>query len=388
MRLVLAGICSASLGLGQYVLEPDKIQSAAQFFTPDSDEQHLACKVIPLQPHLSFIFRIQTGYAVRVPLKQFSGAGHRWVVLTRVVPESGGEPTYLVSRWSLPAIPKTKREVEIGGMFLVGEGHYRVDWILGDDRNRYCRKSWSIDAKLKSDERGTNIGLAPGSVSELSLRRWSSLGNQSDDAHPIRRLTVLLHAAPLVSRRTRLAAQDRGILLGSLVSLLETLPAQSVRLVVFNLDQQKELFRQDIMTPEAFESVAESMRNLQLQLVNYQVLQNRLGHIRLLTDLLNNEIHAAAPSDAVIVLGPTARFADPVPDIPLEENMPRMFYLQFKPDWDRGQDFPDSIDFAMKKLRGKTLIVHNPDDYAKAIRQIEMQLSGDKRAGVDHSTGR
>ena len=67
-------------------------------------------------------------------------------------------------------------------------------------------------------------------------------------------------------------------MLSSLSSLLETLPAQSVRLVVFNLDQQKELFREDTLTPRAFDRASESLNNLQLQMVDYKVLQNREGH--------------------------------------------------------------------------------------------------------------
>jgi len=152
-----------------------------------------------------------------------------------------------------------------------------------------------------------------------------------------------------------------------------------VRLVVFNLDQQKELFRQDVLTPEAFDEVAQSMNNLQLQTVDYRVLQNKRGHIGLLADLVNQELTAKDPSDAVIFLGPTSRFYDKFLDTEIDSRAavaPRVFYLQYRPYFGRGADFPDSIEFATKKVRGKTMAIHTPDEFAKAIKQIEAQMAG------------
>src|SRR5260370_16855234 len=74
-----------------------------------------------------------------------------------------------------------------------------------DERNRACRKSWRAEAKLGPDKRGVNTGMAPGTVGEVSLRRWSARGNTVDDVRPIRRLTVLMHAAPIITRMTRLS---------------------------------------------------------------------------------------------------------------------------------------------------------------------------------------
>ncbi len=257
----------------------------------------------------------------------------------------------------------------------MGEGRYTVDWEMFDETNRACRKSWKIEAKLAASEHGLNLGLAPGSVSVLSFRRWSA--KDAADARPLNRLTVLLHAAPLFPRSTRFRAQDRVMLLGSLAALLEALPAKSVRLVVFNLDQQKEMFRQDDLTPEAFDQVAQSTNNLQLQLVDYKVLQNRRGHVSLLADLINQEVQAEQPSDAVIFIGPTARYYDKVPDALVEQragSAPQFFYFEYKPYWGRGSEFPDSVEYAIKKVKGKTSMIHTPDEFAKAIRGVSNQL--------------
>lgn len=376
MRLVLAALALACAASGQSLLERSKIPGVLKFFEPAAGDRKLQCEVRPIRPHLNFAFRLQAGYVVHVPMKQYFGPKHYWVLMSKVTPE-GGEPVYLANGIRLPNIPKTNVSLDLGGTYLLGEGRYRVDWLMADETNRYCRKSWTVEAKLDSSERSMKLGMAPGTVGEVSLRRWSGQ-DTSADVHRIGRLTVLLHAAPIITRMTRLRAQDRAILLGSLVALLESLPARSVRLVVFNLDQQKELFRQDVLSPEAYDPVAQSMNNLQLQLVDYKVLMNRRGHLSLLADLVNQELHATEPSDAVIFLGPTARYYDKFPDA-LGEERPggsqRFFYIQYKSIFDRGQDFPDCIDFAMKKLKGKTIRVHTPDEFAKAIQQINGQMS-------------
>lgn len=377
MRLLPVALALACAASGQSILPPSQVSKVAQYFEPHQDEKKLQCEVKPVPAHLNFSFRIQAGYRVRLPMRQYSGPGHALALASKVTPE-GRDPIYLLSAIRMPAIPKNKAEWDLGGSFLLGEGRYQVDFLIGDDLNRSCRKSWNVEVKLDARERSLNLGLEPGTVGEISLRRWSAQ-NPEADVHRVPRLTVFLHAAPLYNRMTRMRGQDRSILLASLVALLESLPARSVRLVAFNLDQQKELFRQDVLTPEAFEPLAQSMNHLQLQTVDLHILQNRTGHISLLSDLVNRELTAKEPSDAVIFLGPTARYFEKFPDLAAEPRASsRFFYIQYKANWDRGQDFPDSIDYAVKKLRGKTLRVHTPDEFAKAIQQINTQLSAER----------
>jgi hypothetical protein len=374
MWTVLLALLIASAALAQYVIDPAR---GAKVFTAHAGDRPLRCEVIPIPARLSFSFRFQTGYVVRMPLKQYTGPGHHWNLLMRVTPEGGAQPFYLGSYTRLRNVPKTNARGEFGGAYQVGEGRYAVDWMLADDQNRVCRKTWKIEAKLDARERSLKLGMTPNTVSPLTFRRWSP---QSDDrdVHPIGRLTVLLHAAPLFPKSTRFRTQDRLLLLGSLAALLEALPARSVRVVVFNLDQQKELFRQDDLTPDSFDQVAQSTSNLQLQSVDYRVLQNRRGHISLLADLINQELEEPQPSGKVIFLGPTSRFYDKFPDAALEQHgtsATQFFYFQYKPYWGREADFPDSVAMAIKKVKGKTLVIHSPDEFARAIREVGTQVS-------------
>ena len=373
VRSVLMLALVAATAGAQTIVDPARLSRVARDFAPGEHEARLRCDVTPLHPALNFGFRFQAGYVVRVPMSQYSGPGHAWVFVTRITPE-GGQPVYLAGRARLPSVPPTRAELEAGGVYLLGEGRYRVAWKISDDSGRVCRKEWNIDASLRHSERNVKVALPPGAVTDFSLHGVARAEDLKDDAAPIR-LTVLLHAAPISPRRTRVGARDRGLLLGALSSLLERVPVRSVRLVVFNLDQQRELYRQEGFTLQSFGRMAQSFDTLQLDLVDYRVLQKRSGHLDLLADLVNGELKAREPSDVVLFLGPLARFTEKVPSQELETpqgSPPRFYYLQCRQFFGMAPAaLPDSISRAVARMKGKTIIINSPGDLAKGIDQIE-----------------
>ena len=177
-------------------------------------------------------------------------------------------------------------------------------------------------------------------------------------------------------------AFDREMMLGSLAALLEGLPAESVRLVVFNLDQQKTLFTRDHFRSEQLGQVAQSLNQLQLGTVDYGVLQNRAGHLKLLTEFINAELTQKEIPDAVIFLGPPTRHFDKPDQSEFEERSagdPQFFYLQYRPYISRRAELPDSIQHAVRRMKGKTMVVHTPGEFANAIRQVETRLKERER---------
>jgi hypothetical protein len=115
-----------------------------------------------------------------------------------------------------------------------------------------------------------------------------------------------------------------------------------------------------------------------LQLVDYNVLKNQRGHIDLLAGLVNQELNAASPSDTVIFLGPPTRYVDKFPPASLEASgraMPRFFYLQYRPYFRPGAEFTDSIESALKRVHGKKMVVRTAGEFARAIKQVETQVS-------------
>ena len=370
MRGAIYMLLLAAAAPGQVLLNPARMPPRLRSLEAQPGETPLRCEVDPIRPRLDFSFRFQTGYTVRVPMSQFSGKGHSWGVVMRVTPE-GGQPVYLGSRTRLPEIPRTSARFELGGGYVVGEGRYRVVWQLIDDAGRVCRGQWKVDAHPARADRKVRMAMPPETVGPLYTR---PSGDLHDDAPPLR-ITVLLDAAPISPRRTRLGARDNMMLLGTLGALLGRLPARSVRLVAFNLDQQKELYRRDGFTLDRLPEVARALEAVQLGMIDYRTLQNRGGHLSLLADLVNGEMAAAQPADVVLFLGPLARTGERFPEHLLrrpEGAAPRFFYLQYRPPFLRMQStLPDLIHSLVSRLKGKVVVMNSPGDFEKGIQQIE-----------------
>jgi hypothetical protein len=423
------------------------------------DDHPVACQAIPIKPVLTFGLRLQAGYLFRFPLSLYGGSDHTLTIVTTIAAAGDAPPVYLVDRLRLSSVPQTDAQGEATGSYFLGEGRYRVEWLLFDDSGRACRKHWDVDAALGRADRDIKLAMPPHTVTDLSLsgRHAAAPGSM--------RLTVLLDAAPIPiapdgfaatgngggiggggglgrggggGRGTRtpggrmqlpspsdaprstslLHTSDRVLLLGALSALLEQLPASSVRLVVFNLDQQKELYRAETFGMESLQDVGRTMNQLQLGTIDYRTLQNRTGHLDLLAGLINAELRAAPPSDAVIFLGPRERFHDRIPDALLDERhggTPRFYFLLYQrpahvrststlmdvaddAPGGRGMrrtaelpapsasEAPDSVSLALGKLKGKTIKVETPRQFAKAIRAISGASGAptDRPGGLSH----
>jgi len=76
-----------------------------------------------------------------------------------------------------------------------------------------------------------------------------------------------------------------------------------------------------------------------------------------------------------LFLGPMARYADKMPQEAIEKpaaGRPRFFYFQYRPPYMAMQStIPDVIHSAVSRLKGKTVIIHSPGDFAKGIDQVE-----------------
>jgi hypothetical protein len=222
------------------------------------------------------------------------------------------------------------------------------------------------------------------------------------------RLSILLNAAAFSTRRTVIRPFDRTVLLGALTSLMEHLPSTSLRVVVFSLEQQREVFRADNFQPPDLDKVADAIRSLDQTTVDIHVLQKPLGHVDFLAGLIRREYDAPDPADDTIVLGPTSRYGTRIPEgtLPTAEGVPRFFYIRYEtprrvtpgnlpPPGGRSRSggrgsgggrtvaapttqpsqssdgLPDIITAAMRLLKGRTLTIHTPADLARAIRKIE-----------------
>ena len=228
-----------------------------------------------------------------------------------------------------------------------------------------------------------------------------------------RRITVLMNSSPPykphlppVLPGTVLREFDtpefvdyREALLGILASLLEKLPGTALRLVVFDLDQQREVLRQDGFTLKDMSKAAHAADDLAHWVVTVRELQEQPGPWGLLANLIRRELSGQDRSDVILFLGPRVGSSGEMPAHFLEAEKraeERFLYLQYSldhqgilpgppPEMGRAPverpafsprtpgdfDALDAIDLAVARLKGKTLTIYSALDFAKAVEAIK-----------------
>jgi hypothetical protein len=365
----------------QVPLDPELFpELVSRLSNPKHGEDTVPCDLLTYSPHLSFDFRFQGGYSLYIPLRRYSGAQDSIRVVTRVTPQTpSGSPVFLTQTLDLPDVPrKNHAEIQLAGGYFVGEGKYAFDLLMLDSEDRVCRKHWQVEAKRNGANREIPLQIAPGAVAPFTFAAWKAMFDQDRKSapHP-QRLTILFHIAPLFRRNMNLRNYDQEMLLGSLASLLDQIPSTEVKLVAFNLDQQKELFRQENFDGSGWDQLLEAMDRLQLGTISYGALAHRAGHVDLLNKLVDEELAGPSRSRAVIFLGPTARqndkFAQP-PHRAESATQPLFFYFEYKPYWFRGGDFPDVVYHMTRSLDGQVFRIHSPNEFASAIKAVRTTL--------------
>jgi hypothetical protein len=346
--------------------------------------ERLKCEIKGMRPFLDFAFRFEVGYIVRCPFRDFAELGSTVVAFVRITPENG-TPLVLGESYRLPPVFDTpeaksragllKEELEFSGGFAAGEGNYQVEVLVSDLKAaRMCRKRWHVHLVRSSSEKKVPIAVSEHTAVPLTLLPWSGTFDASGTGL---RLTILLDAAPVNPNAQKLRAWDRSFLLSALSSVISQINCQSVRLVAFNMDQQKEVFRKERFDEPGFGELAQAMRSLELGKVSFQILERQQGYAGLLSRLANIEMTDSEPSDAVIVLGPHTRFLDKPPQQLLPTRTakaPRFFYLEYVPGWLLGREFPDVVEYVTKSLDGTNFKIHSPAELAHAMQKIAAQV--------------
>jgi len=372
----------------------------AAFFTQAASSPALPCQIEQIRPALDFAFRFRAGYSVSMPLVQFRGAGHEATVHTRVTPE-GRPPLYFSKTERFPEVPETKAEAVSTGGFIVGEGAYRVDVVVQDEQMRICRANWQIQARYSGSERQLTPPTPALAVQEIDAEP------PAEDPRTglrIARLTILVHAAPLLPNLSKLQPEDVRRLTDSVSAILGQLPANSVRLAAFNLDMRATVYRSDDFNRSQLGELESALEKMQLGAIDYRVLQNMPNPIDLLVGLMQAEWKAAEPPTALLIVGPPARDTDAPPQM-LDKpaaGFP-IFSLQFQaprrmPVFDGTGDqaqrrrrigapeegppaqpisvaIADGIERLMERLKAENITIRTPRDLSDFIRRIDPRLA-------------
>jgi hypothetical protein len=412
-RSVTIGLLAVTAASAQAILDNPKKIADAQRLLDTMRSQPVRCDVFPLKPRLAFSLRMQSGYFWRLHLSRSKVAGQKWIVLAKVTPKEGSQsPKYFSDVVQFPTDGDIAWEAEVGH-FAVGEGRYDMSFLMFDDRGQTCRKDLQIDAHLNASERLVEPLLPPNTIASTS---WTDAPRViRTSSRNLNRLTILLDAAD----QTRTA--DQSTLMDALTALIDELPARSRRLVLFDLAQQKEVFRRDEFTSEALPEVAKAMAAVQFEPMQVGALQNPAAAVDLIENLANLEIHSPQPADAVVFLGlpsayqgkPSVFFGEPRGAKPQffyvvcpASRVPRYYMSSGMMDeipgpLGMGRVIPstvviagpaariptpssipnalgrgsDCIEYLVDRLGGRTLRVDSPEAFAKGVVEITRMLA-------------
>jgi hypothetical protein len=353
-----------------------------RLFDAAPDPNHsLKCKAQTRSATLDFAFRFDAYFLLSCSMSQFQ-PGARLSVYLRVRPDSGA-PVIMGKVYQVPSItpevatrlPKSglkKMTLQMSGAFALGEGRYRAEVLVTDSLERTFKNNWSLEVAPKGREREVPLIIPPHTVVPTMYVPWKE--NPSTKVAGLR-LTILLHAVPMDPNSAKLYAWDRVFLMETLVSLLRQTPYHSIRFVAFNLDQQKEIYRNEHFEAKSLPSLEEVLQASEMATVSYRALQGK-GWSELLVRLTQEELNKKDPSDAVIFLGPTSHIQERMPKEitrTLEGGQP-FFYFEYYPWFRRGGEFPDAIHFLTKDLHGTVFPIHTAPELADSIQKMLAQL--------------
>ena len=407
LALLLASPASA-----QTMAPPERLAAAAHSLDRQPDEGKAAfCEVEPSSPVLNFGLRLEAGYKIDVPLVAYSMGPHAWDLTLRITPENGGSPTYLMDRVDLKVNVHPEMTLQIPGAFLVGEGRYRAELAFFDEFGRVCRREWNINASLDSRERSITPGIPPNTVADLT---YSGAPPPQGPPRPAR-VTVLLNRSEpykdpgmFIGRLAELAARASVVaeyadyrfrLVSMLSALLERLPGTEVRLVVFDLDRQSESLRQEGFKLADMQKAVHAVDDLEHAVVSVSELQNQPGRWDMVRHFIESEAGAQNPADVVVFLGAriaaTERMPPGFPQFDTRART-RFVYLQYEIGTIRARlpspfeagsngktpvhlspmtgvaapEPADPIDLVVRRAKGKTVVIHAPSEFGKAIETV------------------
>jgi hypothetical protein len=371
----------------QFPVRPHQVSELEQKFAIGFRGDPLECSIDVRKPFLDFAFRFEAGFIVTCPINQFGGEESKITSLIRIRPEAG-TPVYLVDVFQIPAVPERLRaqikldqlhsDIEFSQVFAAGEGTYRVDLAVIDNQRRVFQKSWTTRAEPHGHEKKANILLAPSTAMAAVIPPWHWHPNQGPNAL---RLTVLLDGAPASAFSQKLRAWDRAFLLDSLSTLLREIPSASLRVVVFNVEQQQVFFEDDDFDGGGFRRLSSALEAMELATISFRHLQSQKGWAYLLAKLVNEEAANVRRPDAIIFLGPRIRVLQKTPRemLNLPNGHPPFFYFEYLPAW--GDGYPDAIHTLVNECNGTVLKSHSPGDFAEAIKKLQNKL-GQKAVAV------
>lgn len=345
----------------------------------------LPCAVVSGRTILGFDLRYHSGYEVSVPLRELAGSDNLLTVLFRVTPtEPVGNTVYFVQRIKVPAIEEDARgDAYLQGGFDLGEGRYKVEWLMRDRTERVCSQSWDVEAQLPPRDKQITLVLNTGEVRPVDREQFR-------EEPPVARslaetplnVKVLINFAPQNSRSATLQPLDTSALVSILRNISREPRIGKFTIVAFNLQEQRILYRADNAEKIDFPALGEALDSLNLGTVDLQRLSQRNGDTEFLATLIRQEVETVntAP-DAVVIAGPKAMLEESISPESLKgigELSYPVFYMNYNL-YPQAVPWTDTISKAVKFLKGQEFTISRPRDLWFAVTEMVSRIVKSKQ---------
>ncbi len=333
----------------------------------------LPCSLQPDKAYLGFDMRFHSGFDVQVPLKELAGNENMLTMLFRVTPDGQPESAkYFVHRIRVPQIEEeAKGDTYLEGGFDLGEGKYKVDWLMRDRAERVCAHSWDVEASLPAKDKQMALVVPANAVEQMH-------GDQFQPEPAVQRepgeglhVKIVMNFAPQRTTASALKPTD----LAALVAILRTLSRDPriarFTLVAFNMNDQKVFHRQELVERIDFPALGKSMNQVAVGTVNLKHMVEKHSSTTFLTKLIGDECGPSTRADAVVFAGPKAMLDQNVPsdEVKALELAYPVFYMNYILN-PQATPWRDAIGVAVKQMKGVEYTITRPRDLWFSISEM------------------
>ena len=330
------------------------------------ERDDLPCSVNPVKPFLGFDLRFHAGYEVVVPLKDIAGSEDLLTMVMRVTPlQNGGDVAYFSQRIFVPKMSEDmKGNAYLQGVFDLGEGKYKIDWLMRDRSERVCSSYWDAEAELPSKDRDLALMIGANTVEEAErepFREEPPVDRKDGETFNVK---VLVNFAPQKAHASTLQPLDVNALVSILRSIAREPRITKFSLIAFNMQEQRVIYRQETSGHIDFPALGDALESIKLGVVDLKKLSEKNSDTKFLTDLITSELTTEDEPDALIFAGPKVMLDEKVPESSLKEvgslDYP-VYYMNynFNP---RMNPWRDAIGNAVKFFRGQEFTISRPRD--------------------------
>lgn len=353
-------------------------------FEAGEDRKDLPCTAVESKPVLGFDLRYHAGFEVSVPMKELAGSENLLTILFRVTPvDPVGDPVFLTHRFRVPSIEDdAKGDALLQGAFDIGEGKFKVDWLMRDRTERVCASSWETLAHLPVKDKQIALALEPGAIQPSDREQFKEEPPvvRTPEDSPLS-VKVLVNFAPQNSHSATLQPFDTNALVAILRNISRDPRITRFNLVAFNLQEQRVLYRQDNADRIDFPALGEAISSINPGTVDASKLGVKNGDTEFLTHLIVEETGKSTPPDALVFAGPKAMLEENVPQESLRQvgelSYP-VFYMNYNL-YPQSTPWNDTISKAVKFFKGYEYTISKPRDLWFAVTEMVSRISKSKQ---------